>query len=51
MLPINISGEINLATDPNITLMSTILNYELLNNSGKISILHIKRICRSTHSY
>lgn len=45
MLP----GEINLAIDPIITLMSTILNYELLNNAGKISILQIKRIC--AHSY
>lgn len=47
MLP----GEINLAIDPIITLMSTILNYELLNNAGKISILQIKCICRSAHSY
>lgn len=51
MLPMNISGEINLAIDPIITLMSTILNYELLNNAGKISILQIKHICRSADSY
>lgn len=37
MLPMNISGEINLGRDPLITLMSTNLNYELLNNAGKIS--------------